>query len=80
MKCYYTGIPFSTDRDSWKFWSLERLDNNKNHTDENTVFICRIFNTTGGLNRKKLLYALDNQIHVPLSNDVKMKIEKELKS
>jgi hypothetical protein len=80
MKCFYTGIPFSTDRDTWNFWSLERLDNNKNHTDENTVFICRIFNSSAGLNRKKLLYALLTQIHVPLPNDVKMKIEKELKS
>lgn len=79
MKCYYTGIPFSIDRDNWNFWSLERLDNNKNHTEENTVFICRIFNTYGQLNRKKLLYALLNQIHIPLSNDVKIKIEEELK-
>jgi len=78
MKCYYTNIPFSTDRDTWNFWSLERIDNSKNHTDENTVFVCRIFNTTGGLNRKKLLYALLTQIHVPLSNDVKMNIKKEL--
>ena len=80
MKCFYTGIPFSTDKDTWNFWSLERLDNNKNHTNANTVFICRIFNSSGGLNRKKILYALLTQIHVPLSNDVKMKIEKELKS
>ena len=45
FKCYYTGIPFSKDRNSWNYLSLERLDNTKNHTDENTVFICRIFNT-----------------------------------
>lgn len=80
MKCFYTGIPFSTDKDTWNFWSLERLDNNKNHTNANTVFICRIFNSSGGLNRKKILYALLTQVHVPLPNDVKMKIEKELES
>jgi len=80
MKCYYTNIPFSTNRDTWNFWSLERLDNNKNHTNENTVFICRIFNSSGGLNRKKLLYALLNQIHVPLPNYVKIKIKEELET
>ena len=79
MKCYYTGIPFSTHKDEWNYWSLERLDNDKNHTDENTVFICRIFNGRSQLNRKKLLYALSQQIHVPLLEDIRRKIEEELK-
>lgn len=80
MKCYYTSIPFSIDKDSWNYWSLERLDNNKNHTDDNTVFICRIFNSSAGLNRKKLLYALLQQVHVPIPNNIRSKIEIELKN
>lgn len=75
MKCYYTGIPLSTERDTWNYWSLERLDNNKNHTYENTVFICRIFNSAAGLNRKKLLYALSKQIHIHLSEEQRLKID-----
>ena len=78
MKCFYTGIPFSIYKDEWNYWSLERIDNNKNHNDNNTVFICRIFNTYGGLNRKKLLYALINQIHISLPEEIKKKIDYEL--
>jgi hypothetical protein len=66
-KCYYTGIPFSLNRDNWRYFSLERLNNNMNHTDENTVLICRMFNTAGQLNRKKILTALLSQIHISLS-------------
>jgi hypothetical protein len=53
MKCYYTGIPLSTDRDDWRYFSLERLDNTLHHSDDNCVFICRMFNTAGQLNKKK---------------------------
>ena len=81
FKCYYTGIPFSKNRDNWNYFSLERLDNTKNHTDENSVFICRMFNTTGGLNRKKILQILLTQILVPLTDEeqiiVKNILEKE---
>ena len=81
FKCYYTGIPFSKIRDNWNYFSLERLDNTKNHTDENSVFICRMFNTAGGLNRKKILQILLTQIHVPLTDEeqiiVKSILEKE---
>lgn len=43
-RCYLTGVPFSLNRDDPNYWSLERLDNTKNHTIENTVLICRIMN------------------------------------
>ena len=79
MKCHYSGIPFSLLKENWNFWSLERVDNNKNHTVENTVMICRIFNGYSQLNRKKLLYALSHQIHVSLTDEIKFKIDDELK-
>lgn len=69
MKCYYTGIPLSTERDTWNYFSLERLDNNLHHTNDNCVFICRMFNTAGQLNKKKILKALLSQQHIPLSSD-----------
>jgi|688.fasta_scaffold235479_2 hypothetical protein len=69
MKCYYTGIPLSTDRDDWRYFSLERLDNILHHTEDNTVFICRMFNTAGQLNKKKILKALLSQQHIQLSSD-----------
>ena len=78
FKCYYTGIPFSKDRDNWRYFSLERLDNTLNHTNENSAFICRMFNTAGQLNRKKILTALLSQIHIPLSIDIRNKIDTEI--
>ena len=69
MKCYYTGIPLSTERDNWNYFSLERLDNNLHHTNDNCVFICRMFNTAGQLNKKKILKALLSQQHIQLSSD-----------
>jgi hypothetical protein len=80
FKCYYTGIPFSQDRDNWRYFSLERLDNTLNHTDKNSVFICRMFNTAGQLNRKKILTALLSQIHIPLSIEDKNIINTELQN
>lgn len=74
FKCYYTGIPFSKNRDSWNYFSLERLDNTKNHTDENTVFICRMFNTAGGLNQQKIFQIVLTQILVPLTYEERRKI------
>lgn len=78
FKCYYSGIPLSFDRDYWNYFSLERIKNDINHTDENTVFICRIFNTAGGLNSKKLLYCLLNQNFIELSEGDKKIIKKLL--
>jgi len=75
FRCYYTDIPFSLNRDDWRHFSLERLDNSLNHTDSNTVFICRMFNTPGQLNRQKIAKALLSQIHVPLINEVKEMLE-----
>ncbi len=75
FKCHYTGIPFSKNRDRWNHFSLERVDNTKNHTDENTVFICRMFNTSGGgLNRKKIFQIVLTQILVPLTYEERRKI------
>jgi len=69
MKCYYTGIPLSINRDNWRYFSLERLDNNLHHTEDNCVFICRMFNTAGQLNKQKILKALLSQQHIQLSSD-----------
>jgi len=74
-KCGYTGIPFSLNRDDWRYFSLERIDNSLNHTYENTMLVCRMFNTAGILNRDKILTAVLSQIHVPFSNEVKTKIQ-----
>jgi hypothetical protein len=79
-KCYYTGIPFSLNRDTWNYFSCERLDNSKNHTVENCVFICRMLNGRCQFNRKKILTALLSQLHIPLSNECKLKIQDELAS
>lgn len=67
MKCYYTGVPLSTNRDDWRYFSLERLNNEIHHTDENCVFICRMFNTAGQLNQQKILKALLTQKYIQLS-------------
>lgn len=80
FKCHYTGITFSKDRDNWNYFSLERLDNNLNHTNNNSVFICRMFNTAGQLNRKKILRALLSQIYIPLSIEDKNIINIELQN
>ncbi len=78
FKCYYTGIQFSFIRNKWNYFSLERLNNNIHHTDENTVFICRMFNTAGQLNRNKILTALLNQIHIPLTEEDRIIINNQL--
>lgn len=77
-KCHYTGIPFSFERDTWNYFSLERLDNSKNHTVNNCVFICRLFNTAGQLNEHKLLTALLSQQLVALSEEQKCKSQDKL--
>ena len=43
-RCYRSGAPFSFNRSDPNYWSLERLDNSKHHTIENTVLVCRIMN------------------------------------
>lgn len=78
FKCYYTGIPFIKSRDNWRYFSLERLDNDLNHTDANCVFVCRMFNTAGQLNRQKILTALLSQIHIPLTTEDKNMINAAL--
>ncbi len=80
FKCYYTGIQFSFDRDTWNYFSLERINNNLHHTDENTVFICRMFNTAGQLNRNKILTALLNQNHIPLSDEDRIIINNQIQN
>jgi hypothetical protein len=77
-KCHYTGTPFSLNRDTWNYFSVERLDNSKNHTVDNCVFICRLFNTAGQLNRTKILTALLSQQHVALSDEQRYKIQEKL--
>lgn len=77
-KCYYSGIRFSLNRDIWNYFSIERLDNSKNHTVDNCVFVCRLFNTAGQLNRMKILTALLSQQHITLSDEQKYKIQENL--
>jgi hypothetical protein len=43
-RCYLSGVPFSFNINDPNYWSLERLDNKKHHTVENTVLVCRIMN------------------------------------
>ena len=43
-KCYLSNVFFSFNMNDPNFWSLERLDNTKHHTIENTVLVCRIMN------------------------------------
>lgn len=78
FKCYYTDIPFSRNRDNWRFFSLERLDNKRNHSSDNCVFICRMFNTAGGLNRKKILQTFLTQKLVLMTEEQKTEIKEEL--
>jgi len=73
-KCYISGIKLSTNRNSWNFLSLERLDNTKNHTLENTVLICRLLNTCDNAQwtKEKLMYALKYQKLVYIPNEIKI--------
>ena len=43
-RCYLSGVPFSFNINDPNYWSLERIDNKKHHTVENTVLVCRIMN------------------------------------
>ena len=52
--------------------------NSKNHTVNNCVFICRLFNTAGQLNEPKILTALLSQQLVALSEQQKCKIQEKL--
>lgn len=72
-KCHLSGVKLSMNRNSWNYPSLERLDNTKNHTLENTVLICRLLNTTdiAQWNKEKLNYALKNQKLVEIPNEIK---------
>lgn len=45
-RCYYSGIPLVFKRKSDWMMSLERLDNSKGYTKENTVLVCAEFNST----------------------------------
>lgn len=71
-KCYISGIKFSMNRNSWNYPSLERLDNTKNHTLENTVLICRLLNTSDKAQwtREKLKYALKCQKIVDIPYEI----------
>lgn len=73
-KCYISGVKLSLIRNSWNFPSLERLDNKKNHTLENTVLICRLLNTSDNAQwtKEKLMYALKYQKLVDVPNEIKI--------
>jgi hypothetical protein len=87
-RCYYSGVLLSWFCDDWNHFSVERLDNTRNHTPDNIVLICRILNTapsrgkhikieegTGQWSKKKILFAFKSQILVPISVEIKDKAE-----
>ena len=73
-KCYISGVKLSMNRNSWNYLSLERLDNTKNHTLDNTVLICRLLNTSdiAQWTKDKLTYALKYQKLVDIPNEIKI--------
>lgn len=77
-RCFYTGAPFSFDRDTWRFWSIERLDNGLGHTKENCVLICRLLNTRGQFSRRKVIYALLKQNRVGMKESTRASVHAEL--
>jgi len=61
-RCYLSGVPFSFNRFDPNYWSLERVDNTKHHTNENTVLICRIMNGRTQLT-KEIIQQIYNEYH-----------------
>jgi hypothetical protein len=65
-KCHYNHIPL-TIKNLYTRFSLERLDNNKAHFNadgtitDTTVIVCRLFNVSAQMSRKKLLTYYLNQ-------------------
>lgn len=85
-RCYYSGVLLSWLCDDWNRFSVERLDNTKNHTADNIVLICRILNVTpskgkhinpedgvGQWSKKKILFAFTSQKLVPISEEIRDK-------
>jgi hypothetical protein len=72
-KCFISGIKLSMNRNLWNYPSLERLDNSKNHTLDNTVLICRLLNTTdiAQWTTEKLMHALKYQNLVNIPPEIK---------
>ena len=71
-RCFKSGVKLSMNRNSWNYPSLERLDNSKNHTLDNTVLICRLLNTSdiAQWTTEKLNYALKHQKLVEIPNTI----------
>jgi hypothetical protein len=54
-RCYYSNIPLKFEHKSdWKC-SIERINNNFGHTNENTILVVHEFNTTKQWSRQKFL-------------------------
>lgn len=72
-KCFKSGVKLSMNRNSWNYPSLERLDNSLNHTNQNTVLICRLLNSTDRAqwSSEKLNYALKYQKLVDVPDEIK---------
>lgn len=51
-RCYYSDVQFSFERSDPNYWSLERIDNSKHHTFDNTVLVCRIMNGSSQLSKE----------------------------
>ncbi len=75
FKCSYSHVDLSIQNNAQRF-SFERINNSKPHFGpegdvDNIVFICRIFNSAAGMNRRKMLQVFLSQSHIPLSEKVR---------
>lgn len=69
-RCFYSNIAFSFNRDDWRHWSIERIDNEKGHAKGNVVLICRAFNAQGA-RRSSIWKWIQCQTHVAMSEKQK---------
>jgi hypothetical protein len=69
-RCFYSNIAFSFNRDDWRHWSIERIDNEKGHAKGNVVLICRAFNARGAC-RSSIWKWIQCQTHVAMSDKQK---------
>jgi hypothetical protein len=81
FKCAYSNVPLTILNSAMRF-SFERIDNSKPHFGpegdiDNIVFICRIFNSRAGMNRRKFLQCFLSQQLVSLSDSVRAKLTEE---
>ena len=82
-KCHYSHIPL-TIKNAYTRFSLERLDNSKAHFNadgtipDTTVVVCRLFNVSAQMSRKKLLTYYLNQKLVAVPAEARKRAALEL--